>query len=82
MTRALPSSVTVVGALTLAASFGSSVPLAQAFGLRDRVKPTAPTNLVVTATTEHSVSLAWGPSTDNSGRFSYLICCPAGRTSP
>ena len=78
MTRALPSSVTVVGALTLAVSFGSSVPSAQAFGLRDRVKPTAPTNLVVTATTEHSLSLAWGPSTDNSGRFSYLVCCPGG----
>jgi chitinase len=46
---------------------------------RDRVPPTAPTNLVVTATTEHSVSLAWNPSTDNSGRFSYLICC-AGTT--
>jgi chitodextrinase len=29
----------------------------------------------VTATTEHSVSLAWGPSTDNSGRFTYIICC-------
>ena len=40
---------------------------------RDRTPPTAPTNLVVTATTEHSVSLAWGASTDNSGRFSYLV---------
>ena len=46
---------------------------------RDRTPPTAPTNLVVTATTEHSVSLAWGPSTDNSGSFSYVICC-AGTT--
>jgi hypothetical protein len=78
MTRALPSSVTVLGALTLAVLLGSSVPSAQAFGFRDRVKPTAPTNLVVTATTEHTLSLAWGPSTDNSGRFSYLICCPGG----
>jgi chitinase len=49
---------------------------------RDRTPPTAPTNLVVTATTEHSVSLAWGPSTDNSGRFSYLICCVAGKNVP
>jgi chitodextrinase len=46
---------------------------------RDRISPTAPTDLVVTATTEHSVSLAWGASTDNSGRFSYIICC-AGTT--
>ena len=30
---------------------------------------------MVTATTEHSVSLTWGPSTDNSGSFSYIICC-------
>jgi chitodextrinase len=33
----------------------------------------------VTATTSNSVSLAWGPSTDNSGKFNYLICC-AGTT--
>ena len=46
---------------------------------KDRIPPTAPTNLVVTATTEHSVSLAWGPSKDNSGRFNYIICC-AGST--
>jgi chitinase len=65
------------GILVLAMSLGSSVLSAQTF--RDRIPPTAPTNLVVTATTEHSVSLAWGPSTDNSGRFSYVICC-AGAT--
>jgi chitodextrinase len=40
---------------------------------RDRTPPTPPANLIATATTEHSVSLAWGPSTDNSGKFSYLI---------
>jgi chitodextrinase len=56
---------------------GSSVLSAQT--LRDRTAPTAPTNLVVTGTTEHSVSLGWGASTDNSGRFSYIICC-AGAT--
>jgi chitinase len=49
---------------------GSSLLSAQT---RDRTPPTAPVNLMVTATTEHSVSLAWGPSTDNSGRFNYLI---------
>jgi chitodextrinase len=52
---------------------------AQRSWFRDRIKPTAPTNLVVTATTEHSLSLAWGPSTDNSGRFVYHICCPGGK---
>jgi chitinase len=55
--------------------FDPSVLSAQGSRTRDRVPPTAPTNLIVTATTEHSVSLAWGPSTDNSGRFSYIICC-------
>jgi chitodextrinase len=49
---------------------GSSLVAAQA---RDRTPPTAPSNLTVMATTEHSVSLAWGAATDNSGRFSYLI---------
>lgn len=49
------------------------------FAQKDRIAPTAPTNLVVTDVTEHSVSLAWGPSKDNSGRFNYLICC-AGST--
>jgi chitinase len=64
---------TAVRILVLASLFGSSVMSAQSS--RDRIPPTAPTNLVVTATTEHSVSLAWAPSTDNSGRFSYIICC-------
>ena len=40
---------------------------------RDRTAPTAPTNLMVTSTTETSVALAWGPSTDNSGKFNYVI---------
>ena len=76
MTRMFPSLVAAVGSLVLTTLFGSSVLSAQ---LRDRIPPTAPTNLVVTATTEHSVSLTWNPSTDNSGRFSYIICC-AGTT--
>ena len=76
MSRTFPSLLTAVGILVLTLLFGSSVLSAQS---RDRIPPTAPTNLVVTATTEHSVSLAWGPSTDNSGRFSYIICC-AGTT--
>lgn len=39
----------------------------------DRTKPTTPTNFRVTAVTPFSVSLAWGPSSDNSGRFSYRL---------
>ena len=77
MTRTSPSLFAAVVLITMSCS--SSLLLAQGFGSRDRVKPTAPTNLVVTATTSHSVSLAWGPSSDNSGKFSYIICC-AGTT--
>ncbi|HSL29356.1 MAG TPA: fibronectin type III domain-containing protein [Anaerolineales bacterium] len=42
---------------------------------QDRKAPTTPTNLRVTGMTAHSVSLAWTPSTDNSGSVSYTICC-------
>ena len=63
--------------LILAVFLGPSVTFAQSS--RDRIAPTAPTNLVVTATTPNSVSLAWGAATDNSGRFTYIICC-AGST--
>jgi chitodextrinase len=44
-------------------------------GAKDRTPPTTPTNLRVTGTTPYSVSLAWNPSTDNSGKFTYTICC-------
>jgi hypothetical protein len=39
----------------------------------DKTAPTTPTNLVVTAVTENTVSLKWSPSTDNSGKFSYRV---------
>jgi chitodextrinase len=39
----------------------------------DRTKPTTPGTLRVTAITSTSVSLAWGPSTDNSGSFTYTV---------
>jgi chitodextrinase len=42
---------------------------------RDRTPPTQPTNLVVTGMTSYSVTLAWNPSSDNSGSFTYVICC-------
>ena len=57
-------------ALFITVVSGSSLLSAQA---RDRTPPTTPTNLVVTATTTTSVSLSWGPSTDNSGKFNYYI---------
>ena len=39
----------------------------------DRTKPTTPTNLRATAITATNVSLAWNPSTDNSGSFTYTV---------
>jgi chitodextrinase len=75
MTRNFPL-LTPIQVFIVAVLCGSSLLSAQS--LRDRVPPTAPTNLVVTATTPQSVSLAWGPSSDNSGRFTYLICCAGG----
>jgi chitodextrinase len=41
----------------------------------DRKAPTTPRNLRVTGVTAYSVSLAWDPSTDNSGQVRYKICC-------
>ena len=41
----------------------------------DRKAPTTPTDLRVTGVTAYSVSLAWNPSTDNSGQVRYKICC-------
>jgi chitodextrinase len=59
-----------VGLLLLAA-----VVLASTAGAarRDRTPPTTPTNLRITATTDTTVTLAWNPSTDNSGNFSYRV---------
>jgi chitodextrinase len=51
------------------------LPAAPASAARDRQPPTTPTNLRVTGMTAYSVSLAWNPSTDNSGSVTYQICC-------
>ncbi len=41
----------------------------------DRKAPTTPTDLRITGISSYTVSLAWNPSTDNSGSFRYKICC-------
>jgi hypothetical protein len=46
-------------------------PVAAARG--DRTPPTTPTNLRVTSLSHKSVTLAWDPSTDKSGSFSYRV---------
>jgi hypothetical protein len=63
-------------ALFLTLILGASPALAA----RDRTPPTKPTNLRVTSTTPYNVSLAWNPSTDNSGTFSYKVWVSYGQT--
>ena len=75
MVRTPLSTLRAVQILVLTLVCASPALIAQSFRTRDRIPPTAPTNLVVTATTERSVTLAWGPASDNSGQFSYVICC-------
>jgi hypothetical protein len=62
--------------VVLISVFGTSPALAA----RDRTPPTKPTNLRVTAMTSYRVSLAWNPSTDNSGTFSYRVVVSTGAT--
>jgi chitodextrinase len=62
--------------VALISAFGTSPALAA----RDRTPPTRPTNLRVTSTTSYRVSLAWNPSTDNSGTFSYRVVVSDGAT--
>ncbi len=59
-------------ALALALALLALVPAAASAAV-DRTKPTTPGNLRVTAVTANSVSLAWNPSTDNSGTFAYYV---------
>jgi len=56
--------------------FGTSSALAA----RDRQAPTKPTNLHVTSLTSYQLALAWNPSTDNSGTFSYRVVVSNGST--
>ena len=50
-------------------------------GAWDCTKPTTPGNFRVTARTAYSVTVAWSPSTDNSGNFNYHLPCLQRSTS-
>ena len=63
--------------VVLLSLFGTSTALAA----RDRKPPTKPANLRVTSLTPHRVTLAWDPSTDNSGTFTYRIFVSWGSTT-
>lgn len=57
--------------------FGTSPALAA----QDRKPPTKPANLRVTSLTPHRVTLAWDPSHDNSGSFTYRVFVSWGSTT-
>jgi chitodextrinase len=71
---ALRHAVGAAVALVLALGFVSSVAAAKPKPRPgDQTAPTAPTNLRVTSLGQTSVTLAWGPSTDNSGSVTYVV---------
>jgi chitinase len=73
-----------VCAATLAGAALLALP-GSAWAARDRIPPTAPGNLRVTAVTAYTVTLAWDPSRDNSGSIaSHVICCAnvSSQTAP
>src|SRR5688500_9567106 len=63
--------------VVLISVFGTSSALAA----QDRKPPTKPANLRVTSLTPHRVTLAWDPSTDNSGTFTYRVFVSWGSTT-
>jgi len=58
----------------------SVVGAAPTMAARDRTPPTKPTNLRVASLTPHNVTLAWNPSFDDSGIFSYRLWVSYGFT--
>jgi chitodextrinase len=74
--RAARVTVMLVVLALLVSLFGTTPALAA----RDRKPPTRPSNLRVTSLTPHKVTLAWNPSTDDSGTFSYRVFVSFGFT--
>ena len=70
------TAATAVVLATILAVFGASSAVAGP----DKKAPTKPSNLHVTALTPYNVTLAWNPSTDNSGTFTYKLWVSYGFT--
>jgi hypothetical protein len=80
MKTRLPTSRLAVSAslvLALTMSLGSST--AQG-AIKDRTKPTTPGNFRLVSKTAYTVTVAWNPSSDNSGNFSYHLSGAYGVT--
>jgi fibronectin type 3 domain-containing protein len=69
--RAVGAAVALVLALVVAGPVAAGKKPPPPTG--DKTPPTAPTNLHLTSLGQTSVTLAWDPSTDNSGSFSYSV---------
>ena len=69
--RAVGAAVALVLALAVAGPVAAGKKPPPTTG--DKTPPTTPTNLRVTSLSQTSVTLAWDPSTDNSGSFSYVV---------
>jgi chitodextrinase len=80
MIRYVPFWRTARVAAAILAVLVSLIGASPAFAARDRTPPTRPTNLRVTSVSSYNVSLAWNPSTDNSGSFSYRVVISDGST--
>jgi hypothetical protein len=59
----------------------SILSVSPAWAARDRRPPTKPTNLRATSVTAHNITLAWDPSTDDSGSFTYRLFVSWGSTT-
>ena len=76
-TRLNASTVAPVATLVLALAFGS---LTASAAVKDKIKPTTPGNFRVVSKTAYTVTVAWNPSTDNSGNFNYHLSGAYGVT--
>jgi chitodextrinase len=70
--RAAGAALVLVISLVVVGS-GAAKPRPGGGGGGDRTAPTAPTNLRVTSLGQTRVTLAWDPSTDNSGSVTYVV---------
>lgn len=80
MTRNVPFWCTARVAAAILVVLVSLFGISPALAAGDRKPPTAPTNLRVTSLTSYKLSIAWNPSTDNSGSFSYKVVVSDGAT--
>lgn len=72
-TQTISRLITGIAALALTSVLLFTGSKSSAAGKADKSPPTTPTNLVITAITETTVTLSWQGSTDNSGSFSYKL---------